>query len=40
MKPEDLIRVLAMAPHPEGGHYVETLRDAPGPDERARCTAI
>ncbi len=29
-----------MRPHPEGGHYVELFRDAPGPDGRARCTSI
>lgn len=36
----EIIRALAMQPHPEGGHYVETFRDAPGPDGRARSTAI
>ena len=36
----EIIRMLGMAPHPEGGHYVETYRDAPGPDGRARFTAI
>jgi len=36
----EIIRALGMAPHPEGGHYVETFRDAPGPDGRARSTAI
>ncbi|MBL8551499.1 MAG: cupin domain-containing protein [Hyphomonadaceae bacterium] len=40
MIPEDIIRILNMRPHPEGGHYVETFRDAPGPDGRARSTAI
>ncbi|MGE0829605.1 MAG: cupin domain-containing protein [Hyphomonadaceae bacterium] len=29
-----------MLPHPEGGHFVETFRDAAGPDGRARATAI
>ncbi len=29
-----------MAPHPEGGHFRETFRDAPGPDGRACSTAI
>jgi len=29
-----------MQPHPEGGHYAETFRDAPGPDGRATSTAI
>jgi predicted cupin superfamily sugar epimerase len=36
----EIIRLLGMQPHPEGGHYVETFRDAPGPDGRARSTAI
>jgi predicted cupin superfamily sugar epimerase len=35
-----LIRLLALAPHPEGGHYRETFRDAAGADGRARGTAI
>jgi predicted cupin superfamily sugar epimerase len=40
MTPDDIITALNMQPHPEGGHYVETFRDAPGPDGRARSTAI
>ena len=40
MTPEEMIRILNMEPHPEGGHYVETFRDAPGPDGRARVTCI
>lgn len=36
----EIIRLLGMQPHPEGGHYVETFRDAPGPDGRPRSTAI
>jgi uncharacterized protein len=36
----EIIRMLNMQPHPEGGHYVETFRDLPGPDDRARATAI
>lgn len=36
----DVIRVLGLRPHPEGGHYRETFRDVPGPDGRARSTAI
>ena len=35
-----LIAALGLKPHPEGGHYAETFRDADGPDGRARCTAI
>jgi len=37
---EDIIEILDMAPHPEGGHYVETYRAEPGPDGRSRFTAI
>lgn len=29
-----------MQPHPEGGHYAETFRAAPGADGRATSTAI
>jgi uncharacterized protein len=36
----DVIRVLALAPHPEGGHYRETFRDAPTTEGRAASTAI
>ena len=36
----DVVRLLDLAPHPEGGHYRETFRDGPGPDGRARSTAI
>lgn len=36
----EIVRLLDMSPHPEGGYYVETFRDAPGPDGRARSTAI
>jgi predicted cupin superfamily sugar epimerase len=35
-----LIRELELTPHPEGGHYRETFRDAPGSDGRALSTAI
>lgn len=37
----EIIRLLGMQPHPEGGHYVETFRD-PLTDEtgRSRSTAI
>ena len=34
----EIIRLLNMAPHPEGGHYAETYRA--GGDERAVLTAI
>lgn len=35
-----VIEFLGMAPHPEGGHFVETFRGAPGEAERATVTAI
>lgn len=37
---QEIVRMLGMSPHPEGGWYVETFRDAAGPDGRARATAI
>jgi uncharacterized protein len=40
LKAADVVRLLDLAPHPEGGHFRETFRDAPGPDGRARSTAI
>lgn len=39
MSPEDIIRGLAMQPHPEGGWYAETFRDTAG-GERGHSTAI
>lgn len=36
----EIIERLDLQPHPEGGHFRETFRDLPGPDGRARCTAI
>ncbi len=36
---EDVIRLLELRPHPEGGHYRETFRDERG-GERAASTAI
>src|SRR5262245_28143443 len=36
----DVIRLLDLAPHPEGGHYRETFRDAGAKDGRALSTAI
>ncbi len=35
-----IIRLLELQPHPEGGHFRETFRDAEAPDGRARSTAI
>lgn len=40
MTPEEIIATLGMAPHPEGGHYVETWRGPAGPGGRAVGTAI
>ncbi len=38
---DDVIRLLALAPHPEGGHFRETFRDAHRTDGgRAASTAI
>ena len=38
---DEVIRLLQLAPHPEGGHYRETFRDAAGDgDGRAASTAI
>lgn len=37
---EEVVRLLDLEPHPEGGWYRETFRDRPGPDGRARSTAI
>ncbi|MAY63839.1 MAG: cupin [Rhizobiales bacterium] len=39
MTPEEIIETLGMAPHPEGGHYVETFRDEAG-GGRGHSTAI
>lgn len=40
MTAADIIRLLAMQPHPEGGHYVETFRDSNPVGGRAHSTAI
>jgi predicted cupin superfamily sugar epimerase len=40
MTADEIIAALGLQRHPEGGHYVETFRDAPGPDGRSRSTAI
>ena len=36
----DWARQLELSPHPEGGWFRETFRDAAGADGRAHCTAI
>jgi predicted cupin superfamily sugar epimerase len=38
--PADIIAKLGLQPHPEGGHYRETFRDARSVDDRAASTAI
>ena len=40
LTPEAIIALLSMKPHPEGGHYVETFRDAVDADGRPASTAI
>ena len=37
---DDVIAILGLAPHPEGGHFRETFRDAARPGRRAASTAI
>ena len=37
---DEVIRLLGLKPHPEGGQYFETFRDADGAEGRARSTAI
>jgi predicted cupin superfamily sugar epimerase len=38
--PQEIVRMLGMQPHPEGGWYVETFRDPDEVDGRSRSTAI
>ena len=38
--PAELIELLGMRPHPEGGHYVETFRDRPADGSRGALTCI
>jgi len=40
MTAADVIHLLGLKPHPEGGHYRETLRDEMTYDERSVSTAI
>jgi uncharacterized protein len=37
---DDVIAMLGLAPHPEGGHFRETFRDKAEPGQRAASTAI
>jgi len=36
----EIVRLLGMQPHPEGGHFVETWRDVPADGSRGAGTAI
>lgn len=36
----EIVALLELSPHPEGGFYRETFRDGPGPDGRSRSTLI
>ncbi|MDH4384815.1 MAG: cupin domain-containing protein [Caulobacter sp.] len=38
--PQDIITLLDLAPHPEGGWYKETFRDEAGPDGRPMARGI
>jgi uncharacterized protein len=40
MSPAEIIELLGLEPHPEGGHFRETWRAAAPPGERAKGTAI
>jgi predicted cupin superfamily sugar epimerase len=40
MTAQDIIAELGLARHPEGGWYIQTFADEPGPDGRAHSTAI
>lgn len=40
LDPDEIIQLLGLEPHPEGGHYREMFRDTAGIDGRAHSTAI
>ena len=40
MTADDIVRLLDLRPHPEGGHFRETFRDPDGHGGRAHSTAI
>ena len=40
LEPGEIIQILGLEPHPEGGHYREMFRDTAGIDGRAHSTAI
>lgn len=37
---KEIVRMLDLRPHPEGGWYKQTFQDEPGPDGRAQSTCI
>ncbi len=40
LEADRLIQLLDLMPHPEGGHYRQIFRDAPGPEGRGHSTLI
>jgi predicted cupin superfamily sugar epimerase len=40
MSPEEIIDLLGLRPHPEGGHYAETWRETPADGSRGAGSAI
>lgn len=40
MTADEVVALLGLEPHPEGGFFRETFRDAPGPEGRSLGTAI
>ena len=40
LSPDDVVKLLALAPHPEGGHFRETFREADPTGGRSLSTAI
>jgi len=40
MTATEIVALLGLVPHPEGGWFRETFRDGPGPDGRSLSTAI
>ncbi len=40
MTADEIIALLELQPHPEGGYFRETFRDVAGPDGRSRSTLI
>ena len=40
MTPSEIVELLSMQPHPEGGWYIEIFRDGEAPGKRPQSTAI